>query len=183
MSVIVSSTADCQNIVVRVLANSYGLGGVQPNAEPLQIKVSQLDSFFEYTVSNTSSDVVTIVTPSQVGGASHGVFMVEVFQAGNVVGKAATLLACDILCCIASKMEELLDCDCDCNKCSEHFVEAQKIFTKYLNRPLGTFSWSIFNALSLIWKDSKKFKIFLANRKKKILVDKCFRAFSFHAFK
>ena len=128
MSVIVSSTADCQNIVVRVLANSYGLGGVQPNAEPLQIKVRQMDSFFEYTVSNTSSDVVTIVTPSQVGGDSHGVFMVEVFQAGNVVGKAATLLACDILCCIASKMEELLDCDCDCNKCSEHFVEAQKIF-------------------------------------------------------
>ena len=128
MSVIVSSTADCQNIVVRILADSYGLSGVQPNAEPLQIKVSQMDSFFEYTVSNTSSDVVTIVTPSQVGGDSHGVFMVEVFQAGNVVGKAATLLACDILCCIASKMEELLDCDCDCNKCSEHFVEAQKIF-------------------------------------------------------
>ena len=33
-----------------------------------------------------------------------------------------------MLCCIASKLNELLDCDCDCNKCSPHVVEAQKIF-------------------------------------------------------
>ena len=128
MSVIVSSTADCQNIVIRIPANSYGGGFGFQGGTPLTVKVSLLDSFFEYTVSSTASDVVTIVTPGQVGGDDHGVFLVEVIQDGNVVGKAATLLACDILCCIASKMEELLDCDCDCNKCSEHFVEAQKIF-------------------------------------------------------
>ena len=128
MSLIVSATADCQNIVIRIPANSYGGGFGFQGGTPLTVKVSLLDSFFDYTVSSTASDVVTIVTPSQVGGDKHGVFLVEVIKDGNVVGKAGVLLACDILCCIASKMEELLDCDCDCNKCSEHFVEAQKIF-------------------------------------------------------
>ena len=146
MSVRASSTADCQNIIVKVSANSYGLGGVQPNSEPFTVKVSQMDSFYEYTIASTAGEVVTVVTPNQVGGEKHGVFLIEVIQDGNVVGKAGVLLACDILCCIASKMEALLDCDCDCNKCSEHFVEAQKIFllikspesqldTAYLDNP------------------------------------------------
>ena len=41
---------------------------------------------------------------------------------------AASIFSCDVLCCLAHKINELLDCDCDCNKCSEHFVETQKIF-------------------------------------------------------
>jgi len=146
MSLIVSSTADCQYIVIRIPANSYGGGNGYQGGTPLTVKVSLLDSFYEFTVASTASDVVTLVSPNQVGGGEHGLFLVEAILDGNVVGKAGALLACDVLCCIASKMEELLDCDCDCNKCSEHFVEAQKIFlllktaesqldTSYLNSP------------------------------------------------
>jgi|TARA_R100000734_G_C3317706_1_gene111095 hypothetical protein len=124
MSLIVSSTADCNKIIITVTPN-YGDG--YQDGTPLTVEVRNLDSFYETPISSVVTTTVH-VSPDMVGGNDHGVFIVEVKRDGVTVAKNAVLLGCDILCCLASKMEELLDCDCDCNKCSHHFVEAQKIF-------------------------------------------------------
>ena len=121
----IKSSPDCNKIIVSIPPRLYG-GGAQRNSD-ISVKISNLDSFYEYTI-DPSDENKKVITTNQIGGDKHGVFMVEIIVDGVAVAKSAVLLACDVLCCIASKMEELLDCDCDCNKCSEHFVEAQKIF-------------------------------------------------------
>ena len=122
MALSATSTADCKKIVITV--GEYN----PPNSNStLTVRVTNsLNQDYEYDLPFTGG--TRIVTPTEVGSSPNGIFIIEVIIDGNSASKAAVLLACDVLCCLASKMEELLDCDCDCNKCSAHFVEAQKIF-------------------------------------------------------
>jgi hypothetical protein len=61
-------------------------------------------------------------------GAENGIFHI-IHKADNaVVSHSAVLGVCDILCCLAKKIDDLLDCNCDCTKCASQLAEAQKIF-------------------------------------------------------
>ena len=62
----------------------------------------------------------------------NGVFTLE-FQQDDGGGLATVdttglVVACDIDCCLASYVEELIGCSCDCPKCSSILAKSQKIF-------------------------------------------------------
>jgi hypothetical protein len=118
MAIKITQTADCNKLVITVISPDAGANHT--------VKVSNDGGTYEYTFAG-GQDNVRVVNASQVSG-KNGIYLVEHFSDGTLLTKGAILFACDVLCCIASKLNELLDCDCDCNKCSPHFVEAQKIF-------------------------------------------------------
>jgi hypothetical protein len=63
-----------------------------------------------------------------VSMTANGVYIIEFLQDGTVVDSSGLVVACDIDCCLASLTEELIDCSCECPKCSITLAKAQKIF-------------------------------------------------------
>ena len=118
MAINITQTADCNKLVITIKNPTA--------ASNHSVTVSNDGNTYSYNFPG-GTDNVRVVTANQLGGG-NGIYTVEHSEDGTIVGKSAALLACDVLCCIASKLNELLDCDCDCNKCSPDFVEAQKIF-------------------------------------------------------
>ena len=60
--------------------------------------------------------------------ASNGVYEVSLSEGGVEVARRALLLSCDIDCCLTKLTNELIDCACDCARCSVALLKAQKIF-------------------------------------------------------
>ena len=118
MPIHVTNTSDCNKLVIRI---------TNPQADKdHEVKVTNGDNSITYTFPG-GVDNTRLVLADDLGGG-NGIYTIEHYVDGNLFGISAVLLSCDVLCCLASKMHELLDCDCECNKCSHHFVEAQKIF-------------------------------------------------------
>jgi hypothetical protein len=61
-------------------------------------------------------------------GADSGVFEVALLEGGIEVARRPLLLHCDIDCCLAKLTNEIIDCACDCPKCSSALAKAQKVF-------------------------------------------------------
>lgn len=118
MAINTSQTADCNKVIITVTNPQ--------SAASHEVVVTGPNGSVNYTFPG-GLDNIRIVTIEEAGGG-NGVFVIDHIVDGEIYAKTAVLMACDVLCCIAHKIEELLDCDCDCNKCSPHFVEAQKIF-------------------------------------------------------
>lgn len=49
-------------------------------------------------------------------------------QNGGEVDRKSVLLHCDIDCCLTKLTNELIDCHCDCARCSDALAKAQKVF-------------------------------------------------------
>lgn len=117
----VSITNDCKRIIVRV-----------KNPEPGGVN--------NITVSNGGNELTppitfagglvefnTVIQTSELG-TNNGVFHVKHLYDDQVMNHTIVLGTCDVLCCLAKKMDELLDCNCDCTKCASQLADAQKIF-------------------------------------------------------
>ena len=118
MAINTTQTADCNKIIVTITNPD--------NVANHEVQVQGPNGNLSYTFAGGVDNTRIILTDDLGGG--NGVFIIDHLVDGQVHARAAVLFACDVLCCIAHKINELLDCDCDCNKCSHHFVEAQKIF-------------------------------------------------------
>mgnify|MGYP003634243105 CR=1 FL=1 len=114
----VSITADCKTISYTVSAAS---GTVN-----ILIVAPDLTTYTD-TVTITSGSIVgTFLTTTAT--SQHGVYQIEATDSAGDIGKGAIMSACDLDCCITKKTNELLDCDCDCEKCSALLAQTQKIF-------------------------------------------------------
>ena len=60
--------------------------------------------------------------------ASAGVFRVCINEGGIEYGCKPILLHCDIDCCLTKLTNELMDCGCDCPRCSKTLAKAQKVY-------------------------------------------------------
>ena len=60
--------------------------------------------------------------------APLGVYKVCVEEQGVEYGCRPVLIHCDIDCCLTKLTNELLDCACDCPRCSVALAKAQKVF-------------------------------------------------------
>jgi|TARA_A100001201_G_scaffold37882_3_gene39767 hypothetical protein len=49
-------------------------------------------------------------------------------QNGGEIDRQTVLLHCDIDCCLTKLTNELIDCHCDCARCSKTLAKAQKVF-------------------------------------------------------
>jgi len=123
MALNISTTSDCKKIVVTVTNSDVGAAN--------QIKISDNGNEYTYSFPGGSSNT-RVVSISSLGISSanggSGIFTVEHLANSEVSQIGAVMLSCDVLCCLAKKMEDLLDCNCECSKCSEDLVSAQKIY-------------------------------------------------------
>jgi hypothetical protein len=60
--------------------------------------------------------------------ATNGAYEVSLYESGAEVARRPLLLHCDIDCCLSKLTNELIDCACDCPKCSSALAKAQKVF-------------------------------------------------------
>ena len=115
----VTLTNDCKRIIVKVknpdtaVSNSIVISNGENEIEPIN-----------FAGGNTFS---TVILPSSLATDS-GVFHIKHVADGKVVNQTVVIGTCNILCCLAKKIDELLDCACDCTKCAAQLAEAQKIF-------------------------------------------------------
>ena len=75
-----------------------------------------------------ATSAILIPTANLIPG--DGVLEVRLFQGTQTTPRdeTAVLVACNIDCCLANLTQELIDCECDCPKCSTSLAKAQKIF-------------------------------------------------------
>tara|TARA_Y100001938_G_scaffold21293_1_gene27334 strand:+ start:3718 stop:4230 length:513 start_codon:yes stop_codon:yes gene_type:complete len=60
--------------------------------------------------------------------AANGVYEVGLYENSVEVARRPLIIHCDIDCCLAKLTNELIDCACDCPKCSSALAKAQKVF-------------------------------------------------------
>lgn len=119
MAIQATITNNCKNIIVKVL-NSTATG-----TNALQITNGAYSYDADFPGGQAS---YTTIVPTTSVGIDVGVFHIKHLEDGIVVAHSAVIGDCDILCCLAKKIDELLDCNCDCTKCASQLAEAQKIF-------------------------------------------------------
>lgn len=122
MTINVSNTADCNKIIITVVPSNQSLGS-QTN----EIRISNGTNSFNYSFQGGATNT-RVVNVSDFAEQANGIFVINYLENGQPALRTAALLSCDVLCCLAGKMNELLDCDCDCTKCADQLAEAQKIF-------------------------------------------------------
>lgn len=115
----VSISADCKTISYTVTSGAVGTVAITITAPDLTTYTDSLS-----LSSGTADGTFTTVTAT----SQHGVYQIQAVDADNAVGKGAVMSACNLDCCITKKTNELLDCDCDCEKCSALLAQTQKIF-------------------------------------------------------
>ena len=133
MSLTVNATRDCK--FISSIINYVDTSATYPLT--LELSFTDIDGnsliSTNPTVTLSSSGVVTtVVTPVDNLSISNGVINVELLDPSvsppTVLSSYPILLHCDIDCCLAKLTNELIDCACDCAKCSSVLAKAQKIF-------------------------------------------------------
>lgn len=113
--------------IVTVKAKSYvGTGGTTGD-----IKITDLDTGVTTThpIAFASSGIVSVVNIASTDlPAENGAFRVCLWESGVEQVCKPLLLHCDIDCCLVKLTNEIIDCACDCVRCSSALAKAQKIF-------------------------------------------------------
>ena len=154
MALNVSLTADCKKAVITVT------GAAANSQHSIRVTLGDFNYEYNFPGGNTNTRVINLVT-QLVGSATGygGVMTISHLESGAVVSSTAVLVSCDILCCLAKKMEDLLDCNCECMKCSDDLVSAQKIFLllKTAEAELATASGTLLERNAIIANAEKKY--------------------------
>ena len=119
MALKVSMTNDCKKLLIKVLNSQSGVNN--------ELKITNGSYSTSLDFPGGQVTYTTLVLTSTIG-TDVGVFHIQHLEDGNMVSHAAVVAPCDVLCCLAKKIDELLDCNCDCSKCATQLAEAQKIF-------------------------------------------------------
>ena len=154
MALNVSLTADCKKAVVTVT------GAAVDSQNSVQISLGDYSYDYNFPGGATNTRVVNLATQLANSATGYGgVMTVTHLEGGVEVATSAVLVSCDILCCLAKKMEDLLDCNCECMKCSDDLVSAQKIFLllKTAEAELATVSGTLLERNAVIANAEKKY--------------------------
>ena len=148
MALSVKITNDCKSIII-------GLAGAAANDGI--ITVTNGSHTHTQTVV-TTSNLSLIVATADVG-TKNGVFSVDYTENGNSLFQSAVIGNCDILCCLAKKVDKLIACNADCAKCASELAEAQQIFLlmKSAETELSSMTGGVSNSLSIIENAAKKY--------------------------
>tara|TARA_R110002096_G_scaffold370780_1_gene564218 strand:- start:259 stop:774 length:516 start_codon:yes stop_codon:yes gene_type:complete len=92
-----------------------------------QIRFTHLSTRASYTTDMHATGSTMTIPVSNLPSAS-GVYTVESLEGNRVTSRVPLILHCDIDCCLAKLTNELIDCACDCPKCSVTLGKAQKVF-------------------------------------------------------
>ena len=128
MALNVKSVASCSYVVIS--AKSY-IGGSSGTIEVLDYDGTSNNSvLYTGTITFSGANGLGTVNLNATNdfGRKNGLFIVRLIENGTEQIRKPLLSHCDIDCCLAKLTKELLDCACDCAKCSSVLAKAQKIF-------------------------------------------------------
>ena len=109
--------------VISVTADSYS-GNSTANIEFTNLETGDYyDQVLNYSGGSGQTNVLVSNLP-----AANGAYEVSLTEGGVEVARRPLLLHCDIDCCLSKLTNELIDCACDCPKCSSALAKAQKVF-------------------------------------------------------
>ena len=114
-----SLTNDSKRIIIRV---------TNPDAGPANSIIISSDGNEYVQAFPGGQAVFSTVIETSVLGTDKGIFHVQHLYDERVMNQTVVIGTCEVLCCLAKKVNELLDCACDCTKCASQLAEAQKIF-------------------------------------------------------
>ena len=82
-----------------------------------------------FTITSTSGPIKYAIPVSDLS-ITNGLITIKIIDdnTGNELDQKSVLLHCDIDCCLTKLTNELIDCACDCAKCSASLAKAQKVF-------------------------------------------------------
>lgn len=80
------------------------------------------------SLTNTSGTVWEwVVTTTASGETFSGVITIDALDGDSVSIEKYAVGTCELDCCIASLLDEAINCTCNCNKCDEDLLTAQKV--------------------------------------------------------
>ena len=150
MGLTVKITNDCKTIIASVVGATSVSGS---------IKFTNGSASHEDNVTSANGNVTYTVSTAEIG-ADKGIFYVEYSQEdGATMFQSGVIGNCDVLCCLAKKVDSLLDCAADCTKCASELAEAQKIFLlmKAAEVELSSMTGSASSAVAIIENAAKKY--------------------------
>lgn len=131
MALNITPTNDCNQLSITVtysnnqatypLTGTFDVRSVGGASSILNIPIPS----FQITSSGGSAQRLVAASDLAI---SSGVFEVVFQVAGTTVETGYSLFHCDIDCCLAKLTNELIDCACDCERCSKALANAQKVF-------------------------------------------------------
>ena len=126
MPLTVNAAASCKNIFVIL---NYTSAQTQTFSLDVTNGTSSILSVANPTFTiPPNSGPISYPIPLSDLSISNGVVDVVISLQGSVYEKQAVLIHCDIDCCLSKLTNELIDCACDCAKCSSSLAKAQKVF-------------------------------------------------------
>jgi len=126
MPLTVNAAASCKNIFVIL---NYTSAQTQTFSLDVTNGTSSILSVANptFTIPPNSGSISYPIPLSDLS-ISNGVVDVVISLQGSIYEKQAVLIHCDIDCCLSKLTNELIDCACDCAKCSSSLAKAQKVF-------------------------------------------------------
>jgi len=148
MGLSVKITNDCKSIIIGVS------GAVANNGT-----VTVTNGSHVYTTAVVVSANISILIATADVGVKNGVFRVDYVENGAALFQSAVIGNCDILCCLAKKVDKLLACNADCVKCASELAEAQQIFLlmKSAETELSSMTGGASSSLAIIENAAKKY--------------------------
>ena len=111
--------------LVDVMTNSYT--GV--TSAVLKFKNIETNAVYSQNITYSGSplrahvQISTLDLPSE-----NGPYEVSLEESNSEVARRSLLIHCDIDCCLTKLTNEIIDCHCDCPRCSTALARAQKVF-------------------------------------------------------
>jgi hypothetical protein len=121
MSIISTVSDDCAYVQTDITMTSVNAG---------QIQLIDYSGIFTQTNTAHTPSGISVTDTAYVTLPGNGVFTVQFYDTVTslVTASSAIVVACDIDCCIAKQVNELIDCACECHRCSKALALAQEVY-------------------------------------------------------
>jgi hypothetical protein len=119
--------SSCKNLFITSSAYTAGATGADIFIRNLDTGTTSTTSPYSMTYSSANGTGQIMVNVADLPG-SGGVYEIKIYESGAVAAKKLVLIKCDIDCCLVKLTNELIDCACDCARCSTSLAKAQKIY-------------------------------------------------------
>jgi len=121
MSIISTVADDCAYVQTDITMVSVNAGQIQV--------IDYSGTFVQSNTAHTPSGI-SVTDTKYVTLPGNGVYTVQFYDTvtSTVTASSSIVVACDIDCCIAKQVNELIDCACECHRCSKALAKAQEVY-------------------------------------------------------
>lgn len=126
-STTIKVVSSCKYLFIKSNAYTAGAATGEVSIRALSTGTTSSTSPYTLTYNGANNFGQVMVNVADLPG-SGGVYELTIVENGGEVAKKLVIVKCDIDCCLVKLTNELIDCACDCAKCSTSLAKAQKIY-------------------------------------------------------